>query len=71
MEQSFLPVPERHDLGLVIGCAVFLQPVDFTLNGGAFPVVAQALERPNAIERFAGRVRLTAYLLDKPGLYPV
>src|SRR3954452_23175595 len=49
MQQMLLALPERDDFSFVSGGARFLEPVDFPLQGGAFAVVAQPLERPHTV----------------------
>ena len=43
MKQVFFAFPERDDFVFVPGGARLLQPVDFALDVGALPVVAQRI----------------------------
>src|SRR4051812_22731331 len=68
MQQVFLALPERDDFSFVGGGAGLLEPVDFALERGPFPVVAQALERPHTVDCVSRGSGLTGDIGDQRGL---
>ena len=67
MKQIFFAFPERDDFLVVPGRPGFLQPVDFPLNVGPFPVVAQTLQGPDTVGGVGRSPRLPGDFLDESG----
>jgi len=64
LEQFFFS-QQCDDLLVVLRRPRLLQPVDFPLQGGAFPVVPEFFERSNAVGHVGRGSRLAGDLLDE------
>ena len=68
MQKMFLALPERNDFSFVFGSTGLLQAVDFPLQGGALPVVPQALECAHTVGRVGRGPRWRAISATSGGL---